>query len=52
MPIQKIERNCRTRYKVQVRQRGVPSAFRTFDRYGDARAFDERTIREQESRAA
>jgi integrase len=52
MPIQKIARRGGTAYKVQIRRRGFPSAFRTFSRYGDARAFEERILREQEVRAA
>ncbi len=52
MPIQKIARDGATSYKVQIRRRGFPSVFRTFDRYADARAFEERALREQESRAA
>jgi hypothetical protein len=52
MPIQKITRLDGTAYKVQIRRRGFPSAFRTFSRYSDARAFEERILREQEVRAA
>ena len=52
MPIQKVARFGGTAYKVQIRRRGFPSAFRTFSRYGDARAFEERILREQAVRAA
>jgi len=52
MPIQKITRDGATAYKVQIRRRGFPSAFQTFERYSDAKVFEERTLREQESRAA
>jgi integrase len=52
MPIQKVTRGGATAYKVQIRRRGFPSVFRTFERYGDAKAFEDRSLREQESRAA
>ena len=52
MPIQKVTRDSTTRYKVQVRRRGFPSVFKSFDRYADARAFEERTLRDQKARAA
>lgn len=52
MPIQKVTRNGTTRYKVVLRRRGFPSTFKTFDRYGDAQAFESRSLREQGNRAA
>ncbi|MCU0974190.1 MAG: site-specific integrase [Burkholderiales bacterium] len=52
MPIQKIARDGATTYKVQIRRRGFPSVFKTFDRYSEAKAFEERTLREQATRAA
>lgn len=52
MPIQKIARDGATTYKVQIRRRGFPSVFKTFDRYSEAKAFEERTQREQKVRAA
>jgi Transposase DDE domain len=52
MPIQKVTRAGATVYKVQIRRRGFPSVFKTFERYSDAKAFEDRSLREQESRAA
>ena len=52
MPIQRVARRGSAAYKVQIRRRGFPSAFRTFSRYGNTRAFEERILREQEVRAA
>jgi hypothetical protein len=52
VPIQKIARDGATTYKVQKRRRGLPSVFKTFDRYSEAKAFEERSQREQKVRAA
>ena len=52
MPIQKVARDGAVAFKVAIRRKGFPSTFKTFDRFADAKAFEERTLREHQSRAA